>query len=67
MQAVGRYSLLHGAAFDVRWKAPVYADVAIRPHVTVVAVSPDRVRFSMQATLDTGASAMVGEVTVPLV
>ncbi len=67
MQAVGRYALLHGAAFDVSWKAPVYADVAIRPHVTVVAVSPDRVRFSMQATLDTGASAMVGEVTVPLV
>jgi hypothetical protein len=67
MQAVGRYALLHGAAFDVRWRAPVYADVAIRPHVMVAAVSPDRVRFSMEAMLDTGVSAMVGEVTVPLV
>jgi len=67
MQHAGRHALLHGACFDVRWKAPVYADLVIVPHVCVVQAAADRVVFDIDATLESGATAMVGQVTVPLV
>jgi acyl dehydratase len=66
MQATGRHALLHGAAFDVRWKAPVYADTAIRPHVSVATAAPDQVVFDVDAMLDSGATAMTGRIVVPL-
>lgn len=67
LQHTGRHALLHGACFDVRWKAPVYAGLVIVPHVRVVQATHDRVVFDIKATLESGATAMVGQVTVPLV
>lgn len=66
MQQAGREALLHGACFDIRWKAPVYADLVIRPHARVVEAGDDRVVFEVDATLDSGATAMVGQVAIPL-
>jgi acyl dehydratase len=66
MQAAGRHSLLHGASFDVRWKAPVYADLVMVPQVRVSRADPDRVVFELDAVLESGATAMTGQVTVPL-
>ncbi len=66
MQAAGRQSLLHGAAFDIRWKAPVHADAIIHPHATITEARDDRVVFAVDAVLEDGAVAMTGQVTVPL-
>ena len=62
----GRYALFHGAHLDIRWKAPVYADTVMRPHVRVVDVRDDRVVFDVDAVLESDAIAMTGQVTVPL-
>ncbi len=67
MQQAGAHSLLHGAAFDIRWKAPVYADSVMYPRARVAEKTDDRVVFDVDATLESGATAMVGQVTVPLV
>jgi hypothetical protein len=67
MAHAGRHSLLHGANFDIRWKAPVFADLVIFPHVRVAAATDAQVVFEIDATLDSGATAMTGTVTVPLV
>ena len=66
MAAAGRHALLHGACFDIRWKAPVYADTVIHPHARVVEVQSDKVAFEVDATLEAGATAMVGQIVVPL-
>ena len=66
MAHAGRHSLLHGANFDIRWKAPVYADLTIIPQVSVAAVNDTQVVFDIDATLESGATAMTGIVTVPL-
>ncbi len=66
MAEVGRQSLLHGAHFDVRWKAPVYADTVIHPHARVTEVRDDRVVFDIDAVLESGATAMTGQVVVPI-
>ncbi|MCP3933802.1 MAG: MaoC family dehydratase [Actinomycetia bacterium] len=66
MDAVGRHSLLHGTCFDIRWKAPVYADTTMRPHACVTQATPDHVTFELRATLTSGATAMAGTATVPL-
>ena len=66
MQQAGPQSLLHGAGFDIRWKAPVYADSVIYPRARVAQKTDDRVVFDVEATLGSGATAMVGQVTVPL-
>ena len=62
----GATSLLYGAAFDVRWKAPVFADSAMRASAEVVAEDDKLVCFDIAATLDEGAVAMTGTVRVPL-
>lgn len=62
----GRHALLHGASFDIRWKAPVYADRVIRPVARVIEAAADRVVFEVEATLEDGSTAMTGRVTVPL-
>jgi len=67
MARVGRQALMHGACFDVRWKAPVHADTIIHPHARVTDAQADRVVFEIDATLASGATAMIGQVTVPLV
>ena len=66
MAEAGRHSLLHGAYFDVRWKAPVYADAVIYPHARVSEVRDDRVVFDIDATLESGATAMTGQIVVPI-
>lgn len=66
MQAFGEQSLLHGAQFDVRWKAPTENDVMIVPSAAVQEVAADRVVFGLKVDLAAGATAMVGTVTVPL-
>lgn len=66
MQKAGRYALLHGANFDIRWKAPVYADSNMTPNVVVTGKTEDRIVFTVDVTLDSGDTAMVGAVTVPL-
>ena len=35
MAEAGRYALLYGANFDIRWKTPVYAEATIYPTVKV--------------------------------
>jgi len=66
MEAVGRHALLHGTNFDVRWRAPVYADLVIRPHARVVEATDSQVVFDIDAILDSGDAAMLGRVTIPL-
>lgn len=66
MQRIGAMPLLHGASYDIRWKAPVYAESTILPQVTVLETSDDAVVFDLSATLDSGAVAMTGRVTVPM-
>ncbi|MEM7017595.1 MAG: MaoC family dehydratase [Pseudomonadota bacterium] len=67
MQQAGRHSLLHGAYFDIRWKTPVYADLVIRPHAHVIEKNDKQVVFEIDAILDSGATAMTGQVAIPLV
>jgi len=62
----GRHALLYGATFDIRWKAPVYADRVIHPMARVTEAAADRVAFTVEATLEDGSTAMTGRVTVPL-
>jgi acyl dehydratase len=62
----GRESLFHGAGFDIRWKAPVYADTVIHPSARVVEAVADRAVFEVTAVLDDGAIAMTGRVVVPI-
>jgi len=62
----GPQSLSHGTRFDVRWRAPVEADVAIVPTATVTDVQPDRLLVDLTMTLNDGTAAMVGSLTVPL-
>ncbi len=62
----GRQALFHGASFDIRWKAPVYADLTIRPTALVSDASEKQVVFDIEAKLDDGATAMTGRVTIPL-
>lgn len=66
MNNLGSHSLLHGTHFDIRWKAPVYADATMIPHAACIDKSADRVVFEVKATLADDALAMVGIVTVPL-
>lgn len=66
MATVGRHALLHGACFDIRWKAPVHADVVIHPRARVVETRDDRVVLDVDAVLDSGATAMTGQIVVPL-
>jgi len=66
MAEVGRQALMHGANFDIRWKAPVHADSVIHPHARVVEVGAGQVVFDVDAVLDSGATAMVGRIVVPL-
>jgi hypothetical protein len=66
MAQAGRDALLHGACFDIRWKAPVYADLVIRPSARVVEASARQIVFDVDATLDSGEVAMTGRVTIPL-
>ena len=66
LERVGCRALLHGASFDIRWKTPVYADLVMRPRARVTEVTADRVVFDIDATLESGATAMTGRVVVPL-
>jgi len=66
MRTFGEESLLHGARFDVRWKAPTENDVAIIPTATVTEASADRVGLDLQVDLVGGATAMVGSIVIPL-
>lgn len=66
LAAWGAESLSHGAAFDVRWKAPTEADVTIVPTATVVSVDDDEIVVDLEVTLAGGPVAMVGTVTVPV-
>ena len=67
MRTCGVRSLLHGAYFDVRWKAPTQNDVTITPSVVVAEASSDRVVFDVDVRLDDdGSTAMVASITVPL-
>lgn len=66
LAAVGGHALFHGAAFDVRWKAPVHAEATITPTARVTEAALDRVVVGLEATLADGTTAMDGTVTVPL-
>ncbi|MCP3856558.1 MAG: MaoC family dehydratase [Actinomycetia bacterium] len=58
--------LLHGALVDCRWRAPTHAGTAIVPTAEVTAVEPDRVEVAIQVDLESGPTAMVGTVVIPL-
>ena len=66
MAALGEQVLMHGAHFDVRWKAPTENDVHIIPTVTVTAAEADRLVLDVNVDLDAGPTAMVGTLTIPL-
>lgn len=67
LAAWGPGALSHGARFDVRWKAPTEADVAIIPSATVSEVRPDGVDLDLEVVLaDGNITALTGTVTVPL-
>ncbi len=65
LQHVGRMALFHGAAFDIRWKAPVHSDTVITPLARVVRVD-DCAVIELSAHLEDNTVAMTGVVTVPL-
>ena len=67
MGAVGPQALLHGAHFDIRWKAPTQDGEHIVSSATVTSAEPDRVVFDLQVELVDGPTAMVGTLTVPMV
>ncbi|MGH1489984.1 MAG: MaoC family dehydratase [Acidimicrobiales bacterium] len=66
LAAWGIEALSHGTKFDIRWRAPTEADVAIVPKAVVTAVEPDRVIVDVEVTLAGGPVAMVGTLTIPL-
>ena len=66
MAEFGTQSLLHGARFDIRWKAPTESDVQIVPTATVVQVESDLLVLDLQVDLVGGPTAMVGTLTIPL-
>lgn len=67
LAAWGTEALSHGARFDVRWRAPVEADVEIVPSAMVTAVDDRTVTVSLEVALtDSGVAAMVGTVVVPI-
>lgn len=66
LAAWGPQALSHGAAFDVRWKAPTEADAGIIPTATVASVTATEVVVDVEVTLADGPVAMVGTVTIPL-
>ena len=67
LAVAGRDALLHGACFDVRWKAPVFAGTTIYPLARVRDRDEDKLTIDLEAKLDGDVTAMVGEVVVPLV
>jgi len=66
MAAFGGQVLLHGAHFDIRWKAPTENDVTIVPTATVTTAAADRVVLDLKVDLDAGPTAMVGTLTIPI-
>lgn len=66
LAAWGPQALLHGANFDIRWKAPTEDDTTIVPTATVTAVEADRVELDLQVDLVDGPTTMVGKLVVPL-
>ncbi len=75
LAAWGDEALSHGAAFDIRWKAPTEADAAIVATATVASVTPPsetagpagaEIVVDLEVTLVDGPVAMVGTVTVPV-
>jgi hypothetical protein len=65
LAAWGPQALSHGAAFDVRWKAPTEAGIDIVPTATVASITPTEIVVDLEVTLAGGPVAMVGTVTVP--
>ena len=49
-----------------RMVTPRYDDLVLRPSARVSAVEVDRVVFDIDAVLEEGAVAMVGQVVIPL-
>jgi len=66
MQEFGIESLLHGANFDFRWKAPTEDGSHIIATATVTATESDRVAFDLQVDLVDGPTVMVGTLMIPL-
>lgn len=66
MARLGPQVLLHGAHFDVRWKAPTENDVMIVPIAKVTEMDDQRLVFDAQVDLAGGPTAMVGRITIPL-
>jgi len=66
MQEFGIESLLHGANFDFRWKAPTEDGTRIMATATVTATESNRVAFDLRVDLVDGPTAMVGTLVIPL-
>ncbi|MEM9565758.1 MAG: MaoC family dehydratase [Actinomycetota bacterium] len=66
LAAWGPGALSHGAAFDVRWKAPTEADDAIVPTATVTSVDDGVIVVTVEVALAAGPVAMTGTVAVPV-
>ncbi len=58
--------LFHGSRFDIRWKAPTHADVAIVATATVSLVTDEAIEVELDVALHDGTTAMVGTITIPM-
>jgi acyl dehydratase len=66
MAGLGTQVLLHGAHFDIRWKAPTEDGINIMATATVTGVDAYRVVMDLNVDLEDGRTAMVGTLTIPL-
>jgi acyl dehydratase len=66
MRALGPQSLLYGANFDIRWKAPTEDGVHVIPRAVLVEAGDDRVVLEVHVDIVDGPTAMVGTIVIPL-
>lgn len=66
MRELGGEVLLHGTSIDVRFRAPVYADLTVSPSAKVASVSDKEVVFNADVTIIDGPVASVATITIPL-
>ena len=65
LAAWGAGVLSHGAAYDIRWKAPTEAEATIVPSATVRSVDDGQVVVDLEVVIAGGPVAMTGSVTIP--
>ena len=65
MRAWGPEALLHGAGFDVRWKAQTYAETRVTPRARIERVDPELATVSLEVEGEE-RTALTGTLRIPL-